>query len=138
MTFAEMFLTVVDGAALWLIICLSLIQLAPIKINPWSFLAKQIGKAINGDLVREVRDLRFEFDASLASQARNRILRFNDELLRKEHHSKEFFDNILEDIDAYEKYCDDHPKYKNSKAELAIFNIRRCYKKCEIEGDFLK
>ena len=138
MTLAEIIPTDSGGVVLWIVVLLSLVQVAPIRVNPWSWLAKQFGNAINGDLVREVRDLRFEFDASLAGQARNRILRFNDELLRKEHHSKEFFDNILEDVDAYERYCSDHPKYKNSKAALAISNIRRCYEKCEADGDFLK
>lgn len=138
MQLAQLLSTNASGALVIVVILLSLIQIAPIKINPWSWIAKQIGHAITGDLVKEVRDLRVEFDMNLATQARQRILRFNDELLRKEHHSKEFFDNILEDIDSYERYCADHPKYKNSKATLAISNIRRCYEKCEIDGDFLK
>lgn len=127
-----------DGVALWIVILLSLIQIAPIKINPWTWLAKQAGKALNGDLVSEVRNLRSDFDVSLANQARTRILRFNDELLRKEKHSKEMFDSVLEDIDQYERYCGEHPNYKNSKAALAIANVKRCYEKCEIDGDFLK
>lgn len=126
-----------DTAALWLFIALSLVQIAPIKLNPWTWLAKWVGKAMNGDLVREVRDLREEFDISLANQARTRILRFNDELLRKDRHSKEMFDSVLEDVDFYERYCLDHPRYKNSKAVLAIANIKRCYEKCEQDNDFL-
>lgn len=126
-----------NTAALWLVIALSLVQIAPIKINPWTWLAKWVGKAMNGDLVREVRDLREEFDISLANQARTRILRFNDELLRKDRHSKEMFDSVLEDVDNYERYCTEHPRYKNSKAVLAIANIKRCYEKCEQDNDFL-
>jgi len=126
-----------NTAALWLVIALSLVQIAPIKLNPWTWLAKWVGKAMNGDLVREVRDLREDFDISLANQARTRILRFNDELLRKDRHSKEMFDSVLEDVDFYERYCLDHPKYKNSKAVLAIANIKRCYEKCEQDNDFL-
>ena len=126
-----------DGAALWLVIILSLVQIAPIRINPWTWLAKWAGNAMNGDIVREVRDLREEFDVSLANQARTRILRFNDELLRKDRHSKEMFDSVLEDVDSYERYCSEHPLYKNSKAVLAIANIKRCYEKCEQNNDFL-
>lgn len=126
-----------DGAALWLVVILSLVQIAPIRINPWTWLAKWVGKAMNGDLVREVRDLREEFDISLANQARTRILRFNDELLREDRHSKEMFDSVLEDVDFYERYCLEHPRYKNSKAVLAIANIKRCYEKCEQDHDFL-
>ena len=30
----------------WLFVLLTLVQLAPIKVNPWSWLAKSIGKAM--------------------------------------------------------------------------------------------
>ena len=33
-----------------LLILMTLVQIAPIKINPWSALAKAIGKAINADV----------------------------------------------------------------------------------------
>lgn len=138
MTLSELLPTDIGGAAVWLVILLSLVQIAPIKLDPWSWLARSFGKAINGDLMDEVRELRADVDIMQAGQARKRILRFNDELLRHELHSKEFFDDVLEDVDAYERYCLEHPKYRNSKAVLAISNIRRCYEKCEADGDFLK
>lgn len=138
MALSELLPTDISGAAVWLVILLSLVQIAPIKLDPWSWLARSFGKAINGDLMAEVRELRADFDITQAGQARKRILRFNDELLRHELHSKEFFDDVLEDVDAYERYCEEHPKYRNSKAVLAISNIRRCYEKCEADGDFLK
>ena len=34
--------------------CLSLVQIAPIKINPWSWIGKCIGKCINGEVIKEV------------------------------------------------------------------------------------
>lgn len=138
MTLAQLIPTNIEGAFLWVIAVLSLIQIAPIKINPWGWLAKQASQAITGDLVREVRDLREEFDMNIVNQSRQRILRFNDELLRQEDHSKEFFDSTLEDIDAFERYCIAHPNYKDNKAFLTITNIRRCYEKHEVDGSFLK
>lgn len=72
-----------------------------------------------------------------ANSCRYRILRFDDEIRHDEHHSKEHFDQILEDITEYTTYCDEHPSYKNSKANLAIENIRRIYLKCCEECSFL-
>lgn len=72
-----------------------------------------------------------------ANEARRQILIFNDELLRGTKHSKEHFDQILLDVDHYERYCAKHEEYKNSRAVLAIEEIRRCYAKCEKEGTFL-
>ena len=73
-----------------------------------------------------------------ADSSRRHILRFNDELLRHERHSKEAFDNILGDIDFYEDFSATHPTYPNNKAILAIQNIKSCYTKCQQEGTFLQ
>ena len=72
-----------------------------------------------------------------ATTCRYRILRFNDEILHDQKHSKEHFDQILEDITRYEKFCAEHPEYENNKAILAIENIKRVYKRCSDEGTFL-
>lgn len=68
---------------------------------------------------------------------RYRILRFNDEVLHGEKHTKEHFDQLLEDITKYERYCRNHPEFPNDKAVCAIKNIRTVYQKCCNEGTFL-
>lgn len=82
----------------------------------------------------------FEDDDALkeAQGARRRILRFNDELLRNIDHSKEYFDDILEDIKTYETYCHTHPAFENGKTVMADKNIKRCYELCMEKQSFLK
>ena len=46
----------------------------------------------------------------------------------------EMIDHIVE---WYEKYCNDHPNYKNNKAVFAIDTIKEVYKKCLKDKDFL-
>lgn len=65
------------------------------------------------------------------------MLRFNDEVLQGVRHTKEHFDEVLEDIDEYECYCKAHPEYPNNKAVLAIENIRGIYATALKEHDFL-
>ena len=72
-----------------------------------------------------------------AESARLRVIHFNGELLRDTKHTSEEFDQVLTDIDTYEDYCDDHPKYPNNKAILAVENIKRVYTNCLKEHDFL-
>lgn len=72
-----------------------------------------------------------------AQAARRRILRFNDELLLDVEHSKEYFDDILSDVDIYERYCSEHPEFPNGKTVMATENIRTCYKKCTQKHSFL-
>lgn len=73
-----------------------------------------------------------------AQGSRRRILRFNDELLRNIDHSKEYFDDILEDIKTYENYCHTHPAFENGKTVMADKNIKRCYEQCMERQSFLK
>lgn len=122
----------------------TIIQIAPVKINPWSWAARAIGRAVNGELIKEVGDIKTgmaKMGEDLALQraldSRWRIIRFNDELLQAKRHSKECFDQVLEDITAYTKYCEEHRDFKNEKAKMAIENVERCYRKCMEDRDFL-
>lgn len=72
-----------------------------------------------------------------ATTCRYRILRINDEILHDQKHTKEHFDQILDDITRYEQFCTDHPDYENNKAVMAIKNIKRVYEKCSDDNTFL-
>ena len=96
-----------------LAVLLTLIQVAPVKINPWSALAKAIGRAVNADVLRELQIVKKDLsdhirmdDERNADEHRARILRFNNELLRDLPHTKEEYIDVLADIDFYERYCD--------------------------------
>ena len=134
-----------------LLIALTLVQIVPIKINPWSFLARTIGKAMNKDMMDKLEavqtdvtnlkekhdELRNRMDKDDADDCRTRILRFGDELRRGVEHSEEFFNQILDDISDYERYCTEHPEYKNSKAVNAIAEIDKVYQRCMEKNSFL-
>ena len=117
-----------------LLLLLTFIQLAPVKLDPWSAIARWIGMAING----EVLDKLYGVEKQLADSNRLEILRFNNELLRSIGHTKEEFIEVLAEIDAYEDFCRDHPDYPNNRAVLAIENIRETYKRRLDKHDFLQ
>lgn len=126
------------------VILMTLIQISPIKIDPWSALARCIGNAINCDIKNELKEIkddlkeiRSEADQRNAVSARTRILRFNDELLNDINHSKDYFDQILSDVDTYEKYCNDNPDFKNNMTVFAVENIKKCYQNCMTKHKFL-
>ena len=72
-----------------------------------------------------------------AKQARQRILRFFDEICAGQEHSESHFEDILDDIDFYETYCSEHPKFKNSRGATAMEQIRDTYKHLKAKGGFL-
>lgn len=84
-----------------------------------------------------LEEMKVEEKEKEATSCRYRILRFDDEIRHDERHTKEHFDQILDDIKAYEDYCKNHEEYSNNKAVLAIRNIERVYEKCALEGTFL-
>lgn len=72
-----------------------------------------------------------------AVTARVRILRASDECSHKMKHSKEWFDQLNDDISFYNTYCDKHPDFVNNKATHAIANIDEVYAKALKDNDFL-
>ena len=134
-----------------LIALLTLIQIAPIKINPWSAIAKTLsavaktlGRAINKEMMdklesldKEMQQLRDATALESVLNCRVRILHFGDETLHGQKHTKEHFDQILRDIDKYEHYCSTHPEFENNVTVLTSARIKEIYQKCLADGDFL-
>ena len=78
-----------------------------------------------------------EYEAAKASSQRYRILRFYDELCEGRQHSESHFEDILDDIDKYEQYCDTHRDFKNNRGRVAMQYIRDTYGKIKAKGVFL-
>nr|DAH43312.1 MAG TPA: hypothetical protein [Caudoviricetes sp.] len=120
---------------------LTILQISPIKINPWSALARSIGRALNKDVLErlatlegEQKEIKSELVAQKALSDRREangwradILRFNMELVEHTRHTREDYIEILDVIDKYETYCETHKEYENNRAVHAIANIERRY-----------
>lgn len=127
-----------------MLLFMTLVQLAPIKLNPWTWVAKAVGRAINGEVIEKVNALSKDLnefkavcDKREAEQRRMQILRFGDEILHGVQHSKEHFDQILLDCTYYEQFCDDHPYFANGVAVQTIALIKSTYMSCMEEKTFL-
>mgnify|MGYP006978301826 FL=1 len=139
-------------SAVILVAVSGLIQIAPIKVNPWSTVARRFGQAINHDLLskidgleKDVAELRKVGDAREAKEDernakayRMRILRFGDEIRHGQLHSAEHYNDVLQDITEYEAYCVSHPGFKNQKAQSTIKLIAKAYEEHMRKNDFLE
>lgn len=135
---------IVTQIGVWLVASLTVVQISPIKINPWSYVAKSLGRAMTGDLADEVKalnekvgNLEQTVHESNAVNARVRILRFGDEVYRGQKHTKEHFDQVLSDITTYEQYCNAHPNFRNNMTALTVEHIKEVYKDCLEKHQFL-
>ena len=77
------------------------------------------------EIDQKIDKLADKMDENQAVLARTHILRFSDELKNGIHHSAEYFRQQLDDCDTYDRYCEEHPKFKNSYTMTAKENTRR-------------
>ena len=136
----------------------TLLQISPLKINPWSWLCKALKwlwrafcRSLNADVLdklsgveRAQNETKDKLEAHIklddereADKVRASILHFNNELLRSIPHTKEEFVEILSKIDWYNEFCKDHEDYRNCRAVHAIANIERVYDERMKKHDFL-
>ena len=90
-------------------------------------------ESIKSDLDSHVKD----YEAARAASQRYRILRFYDEVCEGRRHSESHFEDILDDIDAYEAYCEAHKEFRNNRGHVAMQYIRDIYGKIKAKGGFL-
>ena len=133
-----------DNIGLVFVGTITLVQVAPIKINPWSWLANVVHRFLLGSIDRKldaisdkVDKLEKKSEEKEAVQARTHILRFADELYNGEKHSKDYFDDILGDCDMYEKYCEHHPGFTNNRTKMSANLIKETYARLLEEHNFL-
>lgn len=145
--------TTVDtlGWVIGIVIGTGLIEISPLKINPWTWICKPLRKALMEPIMDELKIVNDKVDKVQSDlddhvrvskedriqASRNRILRFNDEIIAGQEHTKEHFDDMLIVIDEYQDYCHNHPKFPNSRCLLAIENIQEAYKEKSHNNSFV-
>lgn len=118
------------------LIILTLLQIAPVKINPWSWLARAVGRAINGELMADVKAIRADVDQNEIDRIRWEILDFSNSCYDGKRHSKEEFDHVIALNEKYHKLLKRRGE-TNGQLDLAYAYIEQLYKKCQLDGDFL-
>jgi hypothetical protein len=88
----------------------------------------------NKDIEEKLDALTKRVDENQAILARTHILRFSDEIRNGVEHSNEYFRQQLDDCDTYERYCEQHPEFKNSYTMIANKHIKDTYERLTREG----
>ena len=131
------------------ILC-TIVQLTPIKINPWDFLLGWIGERFNSGInkrINEVNDRVNSLEESIDKhiekcdiddwkKKRNYIIKFVNEGVNGARHTKESFENIIALCDEYEDYVKKNPNVHNGVINDSIYAIRTRYQEHLIKADF--
>jgi arginine decarboxylase-like protein len=102
------------------------------KDDQQHIIVEQLGK-----LEQRLDKIEADNEEREAKHARIRLLRFGDECSHEVRHSREHFEQVIEDVDAYETYCREHPEFKNNKAVLTIQIIKDTYQRRLVNNDFI-
>jgi hypothetical protein len=89
---------------------------------------RELLDAIKG-VKKDVDAVRSEADRREAILSRTHILRFRDELYNDVKHTSEYFEQTLDDIEVYERFCNDHPDFANGRTKAAAKYIREEYER---------
>ena len=109
----------------FLVIVLSLVEISPIKFNPWKWLKSFL------ELPTRLEKLEHEFNDDRAFRWRSLIFNRSrtieksfqkGELLRREE-----WDDTIDTISNYEKYCEHNPQFKNELATQTIAYVKKQY-----------
>ncbi len=134
--------TTIGGSGL-IVVILSLIKVKPLEISVWHWLARKVGKALNGETNDRLDAIEKALTSHLEEEerkdimmSRTKILRFADEMYEQKYHSKEHFEEMFEQIKQYNEYCEKHPGFKNDCTVIAQSMIRKQYEECMLRGTF--
>ena len=91
-------------AVVLLILLLSLVQISPVKLNPWDNIFGWIGKKTNGETEKRLDKLEKHTCEMWINNHRQTILTFARECRSDIEHSSDEWTNVLNVAEEYEKY----------------------------------
>ena len=112
MTIVEVFQKITAGeAAGWvlaaIVLLFSLIQISPLKLNPWDNIFGWIGKKVNGAADKKMEELEKQISNMWVNDHRQKILTFARECRVDIAHSSDEWSNVLNVAEEYEHYVEE-------------------------------
>ena len=91
-----------------IVILLSLIQISPLKLNPWDKLLGWFGKKLNGTTEKRLEAVEKQIRDMWVNNHRQTVLTFARECRADIEHSSDEWTNVLNVAEEYEKYVLEH------------------------------
>lgn len=110
------------------VVLLSFIEISPLKINPWSWIGGLFGRLLGIKALSDKVDaIEKKVDRNQAITIRVRILRYEDEVQNGIEHSKDSWNQVMDDIGRYEQYTNENPDFKNNITVATIHHLKKIY-----------
>lgn len=140
MTITEVFEKITAGEmAGWalaaLFVLLSLIQVSPLKLNPWDNIFAWIGKKMNGATEKRLQEVEKQVSDMWINNHRQCILTFARECRSDISHSSDEWSNVLNVAEEYEQYVEDK-HITNGIINQDTQYLRKLYQELSMEHKF--
>ena len=109
-----------------IVILLSLIQISPLKLNPWDKLLGWFGKKLNGATEKRLEAVEKQIRDMWINNHRQSILTFARECRADIEHSSDEWTNVLNLAEEYEKYVTEN-KITNGIITQDTVYLRKLY-----------
>ena len=143
MTLIEYLKDIFTSPSVVILGAITLVEIVPIKINPWASLFKWIGKIINGDMQNQITEMRSEltelkkdFECKKAEDMRWEILNFANSCRRGDRHGKDAWRHAMSQVAEYEAYTE-RKGIANGVIEEDTNYLRELYQERCRKNDFL-
>lgn len=87
-------------------------------------------------ILEAIQKLNDKIEERTAIGCRIRILKFMDEIIEGWGHSKDSYNQIMQDITDYYQYCEDHSQFLNHQTDATIERIKKDYEQRLATNDF--
>ena len=91
-----------------LILLLSIVQISPLKLNPWDRIFSRVGQKANGKMQSQLNALSAQVREMWINKHRQTLLIFARECRAGIEHSADEWINALNVAEEYERYCESH------------------------------
>ena len=140
MTITEFFEKITAGEmAGWalaaLFVLLSLIQVSPLKLNPWDNIFAWIGKKMNGATEKRLQEVEKQVSDMWINNHRQCILTFARECRSDISHSSDEWSNVLNVAEEYEQYVEEK-HITNGIINQDTQYLRKLYQELSMEHKF--
>lgn len=114
----------------------TLVQIAPIKINPWSWIVKKIGELIFGEIRKDIQSVKDEITDMKVQNWRWNVLDFANSCKNNRRHTLNDWQHAISQLADYERYIERN-EITNGVFEEDAKYLREEYQRHCRENDFL-
>lgn len=115
---------------------ITLVQIAPIKINPWSWIRKKLSDLIYGEIRKDIQSVKDEITEMKVQNWRWNVLDFANSCKNGRRHTLDDWQHAISQLADYERYIERN-EITNGVFEEDAKYLREEYQKHCRNNDFL-